>query len=359
MPSAVINMKPDLTDIEYANVCKVITSRMGLNFSYGDKTNLSRTLARAAKDLGFEDPGTIVRWVISPTTENDAFESLVPYLTNSETYFWREPMVFAALTDNILPDLVSLKKDKDKKITIWCAGCSTGEEAYSIAIALYRTIPVIKDWRITILATDIDKNSLNTARKGVYGPWSFRNSPLWLKNRYMNRLENNELEVKSEIREMVNFSCFNLIQDNYRTTVCRNLDIDIIFCRNVMMYFTKEWAAEVSRKLFDTLTEDGWLIVSSCELSSTLFPDIVPRNFPGAVLYHKNKKNISGTNIILNEPGIQTILSDFHQPEPAITAKTQDPVIVFNPVTPESRPKPVSREEIVTMKENLNPETGG
>jgi chemotaxis protein methyltransferase CheR len=339
MRSAVSNMKPDLTDIEYANVCQAITARTGLNFSSGEKTNLSRILARAAKNLAFEDLSTMVRWVISPSTGNDLFESLVPYLTNSETYFWREPMVFAALTENILPEIIALKKDKGKKINVWCAGCSTGEEAYSIAIALYRTIPEIQDWHISILATDIDKKSLKAAQKGVYGSWSFRNTPLWLKNRYMNRLDNNEWEVIPDIKEMVTFSGFNLIQDNYLTTVCRNLEIDIIFCRNVLMYFTNEWAAKVSQKLFDTLSNEGWLIVSSCELSSELFPEVTPKNFPGAVLYHKNKKNISCSKIILNEPVSQNFLQNFHPPDPGIIATQQEEKIVINSVTPESMKK--------------------
>jgi chemotaxis protein methyltransferase CheR len=343
-------MKPEITDIEYANVCQAITARTGLNFSASNKTNFSRILAKAAKELGYEDLNAMVQCVISPSTGNDQFESLVPYLTNSETYFWREPMVFAALIENILPELIDSRKDKGKKINIWCAGCSTGEEAYSIAIALYRTLPEIKDWHITILASDIDKKSLSIARKGVYGSWSFRNSPMWLRNRYMNRLGDSEWEVIPDIKEMVTFSAFNLIQDNYLSAVCRNLEIDIIFCRNVLMYFTNEWASKISRKLFDSLSDKGWLIVSSCELSTEMFPQVTPKNFPGTVLYHKCQKNLTDSTIFIDESVNQNFLNVLQPPDPVIKVKKQEVSTVFNPVTPESRPKAIKREEIVDRK---------
>jgi chemotaxis protein methyltransferase CheR len=283
-------MKHNLTDIEFSGVSRVIATNMGLHFTPDRRAMLSQSMAEAAEELGFHNMKEFIQWFLTASLNKDQIEIIASYLTISETYFWREHRVFDALTQNILPELVTSKGDNIKKINIWCAGCSTGEEAYSIAIALCRTIPKIKDWKITILATDINPKALNKAKAGVYGPWSFRNTPPWLKDFYFTRINNREYEVIPEIKEMVTFSSFNLIQENYLSSICKNNKMDIIFCRNVLMYFTKDLMAKVSQNLFNALMKEGWLVVSSCELSSELFPQFIPANYPGAILYHKFKE---------------------------------------------------------------------
>ena len=290
-------MNHSLTDIEFSKVCKVIASNMGLSFPSDRRAMVSRGLIEAAKDLGFHNMKEFLQWFLTATLKDNQIEILASYLTISETYFWREQQVFDAFTQNILPELVASKKDQVKSISIWCAGCSTGEEAYSIAIALCRIIPEIKDWKIKIFATDINTKALSKARDGVYGSWSFRNSPSWLKEHYFKKINHREYEVIPEIKEMVTFSSFNLISGDYSSSICKNYRMDVIFCRNVLMYFTSEWASKVSQNLFESLLENGWLIVSSCELSSDLFPKLTPVNFPDSVLYHKGKEAFLSDNI--------------------------------------------------------------
>ena len=283
-------MKFNITNSELSNVCEVIAAHLGLYFPEEKWIMLRRSLALAAVEFGFHDLREFVLWLLSATLKNDQIEILASYLTIGETYFWREPHVFAALSQNTFMELVASRKGRKKNLNIWCAACSTGEEAYSIAIALHRTIPEIKDWKIKILATDINEKALSIARGGIYGSWSFRNSPSWFKSSYFKKINNKEYEVNPDIKEMVTFSSFNLTRENYLSSICGNHKMDIIFCRNVLMYFTDEWAARVSANLFHSLSEGGWLAVSSCELSSILFPQLTPVNFPGAVLYRKTKK---------------------------------------------------------------------
>jgi chemotaxis protein methyltransferase CheR len=283
-------MKYKITDSELSKICEVIAARLGLNFPGEKWAMLRRSLALAALEFGFHDLSKFVQWLVTTSLGRDQIEILASYLTIGETYFWREPHVFAAFSQNALKELIASRKGREKRINIWCAACSTGEEAYSIAIALHRTIPEIKDWKIIILASDINAKALSIARSGIYGSWSFRNSPSWFKSGYFKKINNKEYEVIPEIKEMVTFSSFNLTRENYLSSICGNHKMDIIFCRNVLMYLTDEWTARVSANLFHSLSEDGWLVVSSCELSSILFPQLTPVNFPGAVLYHKNKK---------------------------------------------------------------------
>jgi len=282
-------MKHNLTDSELTGVSEVITSRMGLLFSKERRNLLVRGLELAAREFNFHDLREFVNWLGTSRLNNDQIEMLASYLTIGETYFWREPSVFAALSQHTLLELLAARKGREKSLRIWCAACSTGEEAYSIAIAIHRAIPEIKDWKITILATDINTKALSKARKGIYGAWSFRNSPPWLKKNYFKKINEKEFEIVPEIKKMVTFSSFNLTSENYPFPFRENNKMDIIFCRNVLMYFTDEWSVKASDKLYNSLSEDGWLIVSSCELSSILFTKFIPVNFPGAVLYRKGK----------------------------------------------------------------------
>jgi chemotaxis protein methyltransferase CheR len=268
-------------------VSDVVASRMGLHFPTERWTTLSRNLIYAAKESGFQNMDGFIQWLLHSEPGKDQIKILASHLTISETYFWREPKVFAALTDSILPELYQSKKNKEKCIRIWSAGCSTGEEAYSIAIALHKTIKKIEDWKITILATDINPAALGKAEHGIYRNWSFRNCPDWLKTRYFNDLGDRRFEIIPEIKKMVTFQYRSLTDENTLPAIANKMDI--IFCRNVLMYFTSDWVSKISQGLFNSLSENGWFVVSSSELSSQLFPQFTAVNFPGAVLYCKGK----------------------------------------------------------------------
>jgi chemotaxis protein methyltransferase CheR len=300
-------MNSNLTDIELSMVCDFIASRMGLHFPVERWVMLRRNLVLTAMEFGFQDMGMFIQWLLSASPDRKEMEVLAANLTISETYFWREPQVFAALTDFILPELIRLKSREqgarnkeieersdeiprsgkgEKSIRIWSAGCSTGEEPYSIAIALHKTIPKINDWNITILATDINPRALSKAITGTYSAWSFRNSPVWLKSNYFLNKGNLAYEIIPEIKRMVTFTCLSLAE---MSAIGNSNSMDIIFCRNVLMYFTPGWISKIANGFYQELTDDGWFIVSSCELSSQVFPQFTAVNFPGAIIYRKTR----------------------------------------------------------------------
>jgi chemotaxis protein methyltransferase CheR len=346
-------MKGNLTDIELSMVCVVIATRMGLYFSKERWPMLNRNLSSAAREFGYNNINGFIQWFLSAPLNNEQLEILAAHLTISETYFWREPQVFTALTDYVLPELLKSKKKREKSIRIWSAGCSTGEEPYSIAIAIHKTIPTIKDWNITIMGTDINAKALIKARTGVYTQWSFRNSPSWLKSTYFHHMEDRKYGINPEIKEMVTFSSFNLTQEDFLSSICKNHKMDMIFCRNVLMYFTSEWADKISQNLFHSLSEKGWLIVSSCELSSKLFPILSPVNFPGAILYRKALKESTRSNNVhfdeIQEPLKQTMSS-----EAFLTTEASAKVVVkedFQPLFPFA----VSKEDLQPSSTFYNP----
>ena len=339
-------MNRNLTDIELSMVCEVIVSRMGLHFPRERWPMLSRNLASAAREFGFQNMNGFIQWLLSSELNKDQIMILASHLTISETYFWREPQVFSALTDFILPELIKLKQKGERSIRIWSAGCSTGEEPYSVAIALHKTIQKIEDWDITILATDINPKALSKAVSGIYGTWSFRNSPSWLKTRYFRNKVDRQLEIIPEIKKMVNFTCLSLVE---MSAISNTNTMDIIFCRNVLMYFTSEWVSKISQNLFNSLSEDGWFIVSSSELSSYVFPQFTPVNFPGAVLYRKGTNGsvlplsfIASANEDLQLSPAEALTKEGIQP---ILPFTSSPVKPLLPITP-SPPLPVNHSAI-------------
>jgi chemotaxis protein methyltransferase CheR len=279
-------MKPNLTEIQLSAICELIAKNTGLHFPKERWGILSKNLSQVGREIGLDNMKEFIQLLLKDGLNNDQSDILVSHLTCSETYFWREPQVFAALMDFVLPGLVKSKKNKEPRIRIWSAGCSTGEEPYSIAIALKKTIPDIEKWNISILATDINPKAIRKAASGIYGSWSFRNSPPWLKSGYFQKTGDGLYEVSQEVRKLVSFKSMNLVDSSSLFT---DRNIDIIFCRNVLMYLNPEWIARITSSFFDALSEDGWFVVSSCELSSQVFTQFTPVNFKGAVLYRKSK----------------------------------------------------------------------
>ena len=226
--------------------------------------------------------------MLSLPLPRNQLEILASNLTIGETYFYRENKAFEALEEHILPELLRSSRGKERRLRIWSAGCCTGEEPYSLAISLSKVIADLKDWNITILATDINPRFLKKASRATYSEWSFRDAPRWLKERYLTRVKDGHYEIVSHIKKMVTFSHLNLAEDVYPSLLNNTNAMDIIFCRNVLMYFTPEQTKKVIQNLYNSLVDGGWLIVSSIETSPVLYSQFTTVNFHGLTVYRKN-----------------------------------------------------------------------
>jgi len=286
-------MKNTISENRISQLSEFIAARMGLHFPPERWGELERNIAPAAREFGFPDTDAFIRWLVTAAINTEQLEILTSQLTVNETYFWREPEVFNALTEKLLPEITTRKAGGEKRLRIWSAGCSTGEEPYSIAIALRRAIPAIKDWNITILATDINPGILKKAAAGVYGDWSFRNAPAWLKERYFRRRSDGKHEINPDIKKMVVFAYLNLAEDIYPTPVNNTNAMDIIFCRNVLMYFVPSRGKQAAHKLYKSLADGGYFMTGACELSQVQFPQFSAVNFPGAIVYRKDSRGIA------------------------------------------------------------------
>jgi len=285
-------MKLSLPENIILPLSEFIAANLALHFPKERWDDLERNIISAAKEFGYNDVEEFILHIMSSPLTREQVEVLAANLTISETYFWREPRSFEALEQIIIPDLIRQRQKGEKRIRIWSAGCSTGEEPYSIAIALNRLIPNIKDWNISILATDINPWVLRKAAIGEYTPWSFRGAPQWLKEKYFLQKTNNKLEILPEIKRMVKYEYLNLAEDVYPSSLNNTNSMDIIYCRNVLMYFTPDRFRQVARGLYNSLLPDGYLVVSASELSLQNFPDFMPINIPDMVLYQKTSAKI-------------------------------------------------------------------
>jgi chemotaxis protein methyltransferase CheR len=160
------------------------------------------------------------------------------------------------------------------------AGCATGEEPYSLAMLLARMLPDLADWNISILGTDINPGSLQRAAAGVYTQWSFRECPDGMAEAHFRKAGEREWEVASAIRNLVNFSYLNLVEDLSPSLLNETNALDLIFCRYVLMYFSAEQARRVTARLRCCLVDGGWLVVSSTEASRILYAQFTTVNFP-------------------------------------------------------------------------------
>jgi len=290
-----------LRDRQLAELSTFVADRLGLNFPPERWGDLERLANAAGKEFGFGDLAAFLAWLLSAAPTGKQIEMLAPHLTISETYFFREPQIFEALRDPILPDLIRERETRGRRLRILSAGCATGEEAYSIAMLLHQLIPDPQTWHIKLLATDINPQLLRRARLGVYDEWSFRGTPLHLKDKYFHRRDDGQYELIPEIRKLVTFAYLNLAEDSYPSPMNNTSGLDLIFCRNVLMYFVPRRAQEVRQRFFNALVDGGWLVVGASELSQQNYPQFATVRFPGVFVYRRETAP-SPTGILLSAP---------------------------------------------------------
>lgn len=265
-----------------------LATQMGLHYPKERWSDLKRGLAAAAPAFGMPSAQACAHWLLSAPLTRHQVEVLARHLTIGETYFFREKKSFEILEAHILPQLLRARAGA-RRLRIWSAGCCTGEEPYSVAILLSRMIPDLRNWNISILATDIDPDFLRKAARGVYSNWSFREIPTGIRERYFHKTQDGHFEVAPEIKAMVTFAYLNLAQDGWPSVDNGTNAIDIIFCRNVLMYFESAHAKRVLSQLSRSLPDDGWLLVNPVEMPHGALPGLEPAHFPDMIVYRKSR----------------------------------------------------------------------
>ncbi len=280
-------MKTSLDTSRLAALSRLIDERMGVSFPPSRWNDLERAFCRAAADLGFRDQQECIKWFMAAPPSQKQTQSLAAYLTTGETYFLREGRIFEILEQEIVPEIIRSRTGSEKRLRFWSAGCASGEEPYTLAVMLHRMGASLRDWNISILATDINPQALRKAAEGVYTKWSFRDTPAWFRDNYFSRKGDHHFELLPAIKKMVRFAYLNLVKAPIPSPPPDTNAMDVIFCRNVLMYFNPERTGQAIERFRHSLVEGGWLVVSSCEVSIPLFSGFKAINFSGLTLFQK------------------------------------------------------------------------
>lgn len=266
-----------ISDPGYPGLKQHVIENTGLSY-YADKDqDLAGRIARRLEARGVQDC-TSYRRIL----DEQEMDALIGELTIGETYFYRQPEHFEALRRIVFPDLIERNRSS-RRLRIWSAGCATGAEPYSVALLLRLELAdMILGWDITILGTDINREFLARASEARFDNWAFRAGPKDLKTRCF-QPEGKRWVLRPENKAWVSFQRHNLVKDPCPW------QFDLILCRNVMIYFSPEVFGATVERLYDCLTEGGWLLVGHAELNAEAFKAFRTVSLSGVTLYQKSE----------------------------------------------------------------------
>jgi chemotaxis protein methyltransferase CheR len=262
---------------------ELLSDRLGLDCPEHRQADVETAFIEAMRRARIKSPEALLQHLATLPAEAAEWNHLAQRLTIGETYFFRDRAFFEALEGHVLPLLVGARRQGygRPRLNIWSAGCSSGEEPYSLAIVLDRLLPDVESWDLAILGTDVNSASLETARRALYRPWSLRDTPLSVRDHYFRR-RGGSYEVIPEIRRRVRFAPLNLAAAGPPPMLG---PVDLLLCRNVLMYLSKAVARGVVGRLRDALAPDGWLVAAAAESWAELFRPLVPVNLAGTILF--------------------------------------------------------------------------
>lgn len=255
------NLLNDIKKLEPAFM-ELIHNRYGLVIHVNQAQELAKTITAACNKFHYQ-PQEYLDQLKTCSSNSSLLADLVAAITVGESYFFRDKNQMHLLEDKLLPQLIN-QKSQDFTLKIWSAGCSSGEEIYTIAMLLAELIPDIDIWDIYLLGTDINTAALQKATAGVYGQWSMRSIPEKYMQRYF--LKNNRTYTLSpEIRDLVQFKYLNLCDNSYPSIINGIFEVDLILCRNVLIYFDNELVTKIIKKISACMTENAYLLLGASD----------------------------------------------------------------------------------------------
>jgi chemotaxis protein methyltransferase CheR len=271
-----------LTDHELSEIRMLIEERTGIHFDESRERFLSTRVREHMHERGYTRASELLR---AARKSNVEYDSLLERMLTQETSFFRYPAVFEAFEKRVLPEIhVSKFWKNPRTLRVWSAGCSTGEEPYSIAITIADSLSFADAWNVEILATDVGKLALKNAERGIYSGRSLASVNEKQLAAHFTKVEN-KFHVKPRLKKMISFAPMNLASPVY---VGR---MDLIFCMNVLIYFTEERRRNLVQRFYEALEPGGYLFLGHSESISKM-----PVKFQAIVL---------GDCILYRKPTVQ------------------------------------------------------
>jgi chemotaxis methyl-accepting protein methylase len=251
----------------FAAVSELLLHRTGIYFAPGRYDHLANSFRAAMQDLQITDEIRYTSALQKSDLTAPVWQQLLHHLALGETYFFRNVTI---LRERLLPDLITRRrKDGTRRLTVWTAGCATGEEPYTIAMLLCELIPDMDKWQVSVIGTDVNLSALDYARRGRYNDWSLRGKAV--PEKFLRR-EGQRWQVIDAVRNMVEFRYFNVIDESADYPTC-----DLIICRNLVLYMVADKRQELITRLKMALVPDGEILLSetgALELTTMDWPQL-------------------------------------------------------------------------------------
>ena len=290
-----------LSAIHTLRLTEFLSRRLGLDFPASRQADLEFGIHDACRELGFENAEECIDWLAGARLTRSQIETLASRFTIGETYFFREPEVFAIIEREVLPKLIAERRAAgDRRLRLWSAGCASGEEAYTLAIVVTQLLVDLKEWHVTILGTDLNAQFLRKAAAGIFSDWSFRGLPPGVKERCFEPAGLRLHKISPALRRMVHFGYLNLAEDTYPSLLTNTTAMDLILCRNVLLYFSPERAAAVTKRFHASLNEGGWLVGRHGRTFEA--PGFARVSFDQRTLFRKTKEEVVPPEILVIPP---------------------------------------------------------
>lgn len=274
-----------MSDNEFNLFSTLIYNRLGIKMPYTKKLMLISRLTKRLKILGIKSYKEYYDFLLTDKGKSEEFNKMIDAVTTNKTDFFREPDHFDILVKKVLPDLEEMENFTERKmVNIWSAGCSTGEEAYTITMVLTDYFAGKKNnGKFNILATDISPKVLQAGYDAIYTESMIQPIPVPMRQKYLMRGTDDKkglFRIIPSLREKVTFKQLNLMDSSFNVST----QMDIIFCRNVIIYFDKETQKELFKKFYKHLVPGGYLFIGSSETLYGVNSDFIPA---GPTVYRK------------------------------------------------------------------------
>lgn len=270
-----------LPEGEFRLVRDLIRDHCGMFFDDGSRFLLERRLSRRLRLHHLKDFRDYYRLLLYDKKKEEELTAVIDILTVNETFFFREQNQLKAFSDEILPELRETNKEK-KRMRIWSAGCSTGEEPYTIAMLILEN-GRFQGWDIEILGSDINQRVLTAARRGVYRKNSFRTAEQYFIRKYFTE-EDGSYIISEDVKRLVSFSHLNLL-DPFKVRFMGRMDV--IFCRNVLIYFDHAARKKVVDNFYDNLLDGGYLLLGHAESLMNISTSFALRHLKNDMVYQR------------------------------------------------------------------------
>ena len=270
-----------ISSVEVERFCDFLYRRTGLSFSEGKRYFIDRRLEERIAATG--SPSFQAYFSLLRADADHEIEYLVSSFTVNETYFYREDHQLRCMTSSLLNGIVG-QRPPGSTIRIWSIPCSTGEEPYSIALWLMENWSQVDNYNIEIVGSDIDTRALKAAAEGVYGDRALMRLSRGIVDRYFRPVADGMHEIDQGLRDSIEFTRANVIDAKDMT---KYRDFDLIFCRNVLIYFDDASRRQAAENLYDCLRPGGYICLGHSESMSRISPLFSVCRFPDAIVYQR------------------------------------------------------------------------